>query len=146
MNNVKCFSDVTLSFENEDDTIRKWTLLLAENGGGKSTLLKAIALVTGGSDAIADLLTEPSDWIRYNTQGCEISAVLVTTEGKEHKLLLRIEPKDTRTDVILKNEKSLGWLDNTLKQNDSDYFVLGLARPGAQYGKWSANKDIGIHK
>ncbi|MXY27046.1 AAA family ATPase [Candidatus Poribacteria bacterium] len=126
LNNVKCFSDVTLSFENEDDTIRKWTLLLAENGGGKSTLLKAIALVTGGSDAIADLLPEPSDWIRYNTQGCEISAVLVTTEGKEHKLRLRIAPKDTRSDVILKNEKSLGWLDDTLKQNDSDYFVLGF--------------------
>ena len=126
LNNVKCFSDITLSFENEDDTIRKWTLLLAENGMGKSTLLKAIALVTGGSDAIADLLTEPSDWIRYNTQGCEISAVLVTTEGKKHELRLQIEPKDTRSDVILKNEKSLGWLDDTLKQNDSDYFVLGF--------------------
>lgn len=126
LNNVKCFPDVTLSFENEDDTIRKWTLLLAENGGGKSTLLKAIALATGGSDAIADLLTEPSDWIRYNTQSCEISAVLVTTEGKEHELRLRIEPKDTRADVIRKNEKSLGWLDDTLNRNDSDYFVLGF--------------------
>ena len=126
LNNVKCFSDIALSFESENGDIRKWTLLLAENGMGKSTLLKAIALVTGGSDAIADLLTEPSDWMRYNTQGCEISAVLVTTEGKEHELRLRIEPKDTRSDVILKNEKSLGWLDDTLKQNDSDYFVLGF--------------------
>lgn len=43
MNNVKCFSDIALSFEDERDDIRKRTLLLAENGMGKSTLLKAIA-------------------------------------------------------------------------------------------------------
>ena len=65
LNNVKCFSDIDLSFEGEDGDIRKWTLLLAENGAGKSTLLKAIALATAGSDAIADLLGDPSDWIRY---------------------------------------------------------------------------------
>ena len=77
LNNVKCFSDIDLSFEDENGDIRKWTLLLAENGMGKSTLLKAIGLVTAGSDAIADLLGEPSDWIRSETRGCEISAVLV---------------------------------------------------------------------
>ena len=38
LNNVKCFSDIDLSFEGEDGDIRKWTLLLAENGVGKSTL------------------------------------------------------------------------------------------------------------
>ncbi|MDE0014704.1 MAG: hypothetical protein OXU51_00850 [Candidatus Poribacteria bacterium] len=38
LKNVKCFSDVALSFEDENGGIRKWTLLLAENGMGKSTL------------------------------------------------------------------------------------------------------------
>lgn len=74
LNNVKCFSDIALSLEDENGGIRKWTLLLAENGMGKSTLLKTIALVTGGSDAITDLLREPSDWIRSKTQRCGISA------------------------------------------------------------------------
>ncbi len=126
LNNVKCFSDIDLSFEGEDGDIRKWTLLLAENGAGKSTLLKAIALATAGSDAIADLLGEPSDWIRYKTQRCEISAFLVTTEGKEREIHLRIEPKDTRADVIVKNKQSLAWLDDALNQKKRDYFVLGF--------------------
>ena len=126
LNNVKCFSDIALSFEDERDDIRKRTLLLAENGMGKSTLLKAIALVTGGSDAIADLLDEPSDWIRYKTQGCEISAVLVTTEGKEREIRLQIAPKDTRADVIVKNKQNLAWLDSALNRGDGDYFVLGF--------------------
>ena len=126
LNNVKCFSDIALSFEDEHGDIRKRTLLLAENGMGKSTLLKAIALVTGGSDAIADLLDEPSDWIRYKTQGCEISAVLVTTEGKEREIRLRIAPQDTRADVIVKNKQSLAWLDEVLNRKNGDYFVLGF--------------------
>ena len=126
LNNVKCFSDITLSFENERGDIRKRTLLLAENGMGKSTLLKAIALVTGGSDAIADLLDEPSDWIRYKTQGCEISAVLVTIEGKEREIRLQISPKDTRADVIVKNKQSIAWLDDALNYKKEDYFVLGF--------------------
>lgn len=126
LNNVKCFSDIALSFEDEDGNIRKWTLLLAENGMGKSTLLKAIALVTGGSDAIADLLGEPSDWIRYKTQGCEISAVLVTNEKEERKINLRIEPEDTRADVIVRNKENLAWLDEALNRRNRDYFVLGF--------------------
>ena len=126
LNNVKCFSDIALSFEDENGDIRKRTLLLAENGMGKSTLLKAIALITGGSDAIADLLEEPSDWIRYKAQKCEISAVLVTKEREERKISLRIEPKDTRADVIVKNKQRLAWLDDALNYKKEDYFVLGF--------------------
>ena len=126
LNNVKCFSDSALSFESEDGDIRKWTLLLAENGAGKSTLLKAIALVTAGSDAITDLLGEPSDWIRYKAQHCEISAVLVTNQKEERKINLRIAPKDTRADVIVKNRQSLAWLDKALNRENGDYFVLGF--------------------
>ena len=126
LNNVKCFSDIDLSFEGEDGDIRKWTLLLAENGAGKSTLLKAIALATAGSDAIADLLGDPSDWIRYKQQECEISVVLVTNEKEERKINLRIQPKDTRADVIVKNKQSLAWLDDALNQTKRDYFVLGF--------------------
>ncbi len=126
LNNVKCLSDIALSFENEDDSLRKWTLLLAENGAGKSTLLKAIALATSGSDAIADLLGEPSDWIRYKTRGCAISAVVVTEEGEEREIHLRIAPKDTRADVIVNNKWSLAWLDDALSQTEPNYFVLGF--------------------
>lgn len=126
LNNVKCFSDISLSFEDENSEIRKWTLLLAENGTGKSTLLKAIALATGGSDAIADLLDEPSDWIRYKAQNCEISAVLVTKEREEQTINLRIESTDTRADVIVRNKKSLAWLDDSLNRKNNDFFVLGF--------------------
>ena len=154
LKNVKCFSDITLSFESENDSIqsfknendisrsfkdenndiRKWTLLLAENGMGKSTLLKAIALVTGGSDAIVDLLGESSDWIRDGQQNCEISALLVPKkeeEGEEredHEIHLTIEQGDTPDQVVEKNEEEFAWFDSTenKEEEDRNYFVLGF--------------------
>ena len=126
LNNVKCFSDIALSFERENGDVRKWTLLLAENSVGKSTLLKTIALITGGSDAITELLEKPADWIRYDTQACEISAVLGTTEGKEREIRLQLAAEDTLADVIRKNEQNLAWLDKALKGKNEDYFVLGF--------------------
>ena len=127
LNNVKCFSDIFLSFENENGDIRKWTLLLAENGSGKSTLLKAIALVTSGSDAITDLLGNPSDWVRYKTQVCEISAVLVTTEGKEREIRLQIASEDTRPDVIKKtNRVSLGLMTRSKRKRDTTLYSVSV--------------------
>ena len=135
LKNVKCFSDITLSFESENDSIRsfenengsirKWTLLLAENGMGKSTLLKAIALATSGTDAIADLLEESSDWVRYGKRNCEISALLTTKEEEEREIRLIIDRRDTPEQVVERNEKDLAWLDST-EEEDRNYFVLGF--------------------
>lgn len=142
LKNVKCFSDITLSFENENDgtqsfksdkdndysrsfvdNVRKWTLLLAENGMGKSTLLKAIAFVTSGRDAITELLGESSDWIRSGEQYCEIYAVLVAKRDEEHEILLKIERGATPEQVIERNKEALTWFKN---EEDRDYFVLGF--------------------
>lgn len=128
LKNVKCFDELSLSFEEEAQagTIRQWTLLLGENGTGKSTLLKAIALVTSGSEALSDLLTEPSDWIQYGEKECVISAVLLTKEMEEKKITLSIQQEHSRLDAIIHNKESLQWLDEALKQSPEDYFLVGF--------------------
>ena len=45
---------------------------------------------------------------------------------KNEKISLRIEPKDTRADVIVKNKQSLAWLDDALNTEKVAYFVLGF--------------------
>lgn len=64
LKNFRGFSDIALPFI-EDGTKnatkpRKTTILLGENGLGKSSLLKAIGLVTSGRDALAEVVGEPS--------------------------------------------------------------------------------------
>jgi energy-coupling factor transporter ATP-binding protein EcfA2 len=46
LQNIKCFEDVTLEFPVRDGSYAGWNVILGENGRGKSTLLRSIALST----------------------------------------------------------------------------------------------------
>ncbi|MBM3525223.1 MAG: DUF2813 domain-containing protein, partial [Alphaproteobacteria bacterium] len=54
------------------DETRRWTVLLGENGCGKSTVLKAIGLLMAGSEALPDLLGVPDQWIRNTAKRARI--------------------------------------------------------------------------
>lgn len=135
--NFKCFEDLELSFSHEDGSIRKWTLLLGENGVGKSNLLQAIALITAGSNALGDLINNPADWIQYKKSFCEIQATLVTKEGQERELKLHIKRKDNLSQIIIQNKDSLKLIDAAIENADRNYFVIGYGaarRLNAQVG------------
>ena len=44
LQNIKCFEDVTLAFPVRDGNYGGWNVILGENGRGKSTLLRSVAL------------------------------------------------------------------------------------------------------
>lgn len=135
LKNFRCFSNHELSFVDDDlgnnkKNIRKTTILLGDNGTGKSNLLKAIGLVTAGRDALAELLDEPESWIQVGKEFCQIDAVLRTAEGKEQHVFLRIKKKDTVTKVLDRARESLTALDESLEHTNRNYFVLayGVSR------------------
>ncbi len=97
--NFKGFDDLRFSFTQENGEVRKHTILLGENGTGKSNLLKAIALVTASPDAISELLKQPNEWIKQGETTCRIYAT--TTDGRELKLAWSLGDKPT--DIIRKN-------------------------------------------
>jgi AAA15 family ATPase/GTPase len=43
LKNIRTFGEVNLNFENEDGTLPQWSIILGDNGIGKSTLLHSIA-------------------------------------------------------------------------------------------------------
>jgi predicted ATP-binding protein involved in virulence len=122
--NFKCLTDIELSFEKNKSTNRKWTLILGENGTGKSNLLKAIALVTAGSNALGELIGNTDSWIRNGEKSCSIIAVLETKKGEERSISLKINQGDTLSNIISINKESLHLIDEALENAKRNYFVV----------------------
>ncbi|GHF58732.1 putative ATPase [Deinococcus metalli] len=122
--NLRSLEQLELSFD-AGGKPRKWTLLLAENGTGKTTLLRAIALVTAGSDALAGLLGDIDSWVRNGAQRAKIEAQIATADGETRDIALTIERGDTLASLLSRNQDSIVLLDDALKHADRNYFVVG---------------------
>ena len=122
--NLRSLEQLELSFESAGKP-RKWTLLLAENGTGKTTLLRAIALVTAGSDALAGLLGDIDSWIRNGAEHATIEAQLATADGQTRDIALNLHRGDTLATLLNRNRDSIALLDAALGKADRNYFVVG---------------------
>lgn len=127
LENFRNIDSMKLSFDNEDekDPIRQWTIVLGENGTGKSSILKAIALVIIGRDALAELIGKPDDWIKYGKDHCEITAIIVTKENEKRDIRLRINRGDSLSEVLKINEESLQSIDGAIEHATRNYFIVG---------------------
>lgn len=126
LHNFKNLPNVQLSFvvSNEIE-IRKWTFILGENGTGKSSVLKAIALITAGSDALGEILGDADEWIRYGESSCKIEATLVNAEKEERNISIEINRGDTLKQIIRRSYESLEEIDSALRYAKRNYFIVG---------------------
>jgi predicted ATP-binding protein involved in virulence len=126
--NVRSLQDFEMEFtqdKEEKGSIRKWSLLLGYNGTGKSTILKAIALVLSGSNALPHLLGDPGSWIRNKKKQCNILVKVVTKKNEERTISLTINKGDHLKDILQNNTDSLAELDNALEHTERNYFITG---------------------
>ena len=125
--NCRSLSDIEIDFTSTNQSVRtrKWTVLVGENGTGKSTLLKAIGLLTVGSSGLPLVLGEPRSWVRLGKKECRIQGTLVTKDGKTRQVALTIGRDDSLSDVIKRNDNSLHLLDRAIEREEINYFVVG---------------------
>ncbi|MFN8354067.1 MAG: AAA family ATPase [Spirosomataceae bacterium] len=124
LQNFKCLSAIDLSLEKSALENRKWTIILGENGTGKSNVLKAIALITAGSNALGELLGNSDNWINYNEASCTISVELATKKGEERRISLHLNRGDTLSRIISNNQESLQLIDSAIENAERNYFVV----------------------
>jgi energy-coupling factor transporter ATP-binding protein EcfA2 len=105
--------------------LRQRTVLLGDNGCGKSTALQAIGLVLAGSKALPELLKEPAQWVRLGKKEGRIQAVLVTREGAEREISLTLRPEWNLRQTLAKNEAGLSAIDDALVDSAGNFFTLG---------------------
>lgn len=123
--NFRNIEELEFSFANRNGSIRPMTLLLGENGTGKSGLLKAIAIITAGSNALGDILSDIDSYIKYGTDNASILAVLVNKKGEERHLELNFKKGDHLKELISRSYETLDEIDDALEYTDRNYFVVG---------------------
>ncbi|MFN0052992.1 MAG: AAA family ATPase [Planctomycetales bacterium] len=126
IHNLRSIKDLRLAFESPDGTTRKWTLILGENGCGKSTVLRAAALLFAGSDALPHLLGHDVDsWIRYGAEEARISAALMTADGESREVTLRLPRGASVSRLFDINKETLAQLDAAISYADRNYLTMG---------------------
>lgn len=125
LENVRSIKYLDLPFSTEDDETRKWTFVLGENGTGKSTVLRSIALLLAGTEALPELLVNTDSWIRNRTQSCRLFATLVTAQGKERDIEISMRRGDGIKDVFKRNRELLDLLDQAISHTERNYFTVG---------------------
>src|SRR5437899_459774 len=90
LKNVRSIENFELTFSTAAGRCRQWTILLGENGAGKSTVLRSIALALAGSDGLPELLVDQDRWIRRGEREAQICADLITAEGERRQVALRL--------------------------------------------------------
>jgi predicted ATPase len=124
LRNFKCLADIELSFDAGAGVNRKWTIILGENGTGKSNLLKAIALVTAGSNAIGELIGDVDSWIRIGQTSCSVTAVLETKKGEQRRIELVLNRGEQLRTISANNSEALQLIDEAIDHASRNYFVV----------------------
>jgi predicted ATPase len=124
LQNFKCLTKFEIDFEVTPSRNRPWTLILGENGTGKSNLLKAIALITCGSNALGEILGDADSWITLDKPHCTIKAWLMTKKGEERVISLKIKRGYSLSRLITTNQEALHLIDDAIENAERNYFVV----------------------
>ena len=126
LTNIRCFKEAFVDFDLPGGEIRKWTVFTGENGTGKSTILKSIALVLAGSDALAELIGDPDSWISGGMESGEIKAEIETATGKKKDIKLILKRGEGLSKVIERSSKTLKLLNDALEHTSRSYLTIGF--------------------
>lgn len=125
LENIRCFKHAEIDFDRAGGDNRKWTVLLGENGTGKSTVLRSIALVTAGSDALFELVGDPDDWIGQFGDTARIVAEVETKSEKLRELTLEFIRGEGASPFVSRSMKTVDRLNDALEHTTRNYQVFG---------------------
>ncbi|MBK7847489.1 MAG: AAA family ATPase [Zoogloea sp.] len=134
LKNIRGFENLEFDLCRGDAKYAGWTVFTGDNGAGKSSLLKAIAVALTGRDVARSLQPSFHRWIREGA------------ENQESKIELMIVPEKGTDEFSEKGQTAYKKFPAIviLKSNEKDTSIESSGGPGskkslAQRGLWSAN-------
>jgi energy-coupling factor transporter ATP-binding protein EcfA2 len=133
LENVKGLEQLDFKFERSSKDLAGWTVITGDNGSGKTSLLKAIALALVGPDAARSLQPSLKGWIR-NPFDAAVIAVEIIADEKDRFAKGRPYKKPFWSELLLSKSKGP---EVTL---DVGKKYRGKGR-GPAHGPWTENPD-----
>ncbi len=129
LRNVRSIKELELDFSSPDDStkIRQWTLLLAENGTGKTCVLRSIGLLLAGFWAsVPNLMADIDSWIRNGASEALMEVVIDKIKGGTLTISLRLNRGMNANEFFKHNAEALGLIDSFGKNSETvRCFVAG---------------------
>jgi len=129
LKNVRCYEHLDMSFldfdKNEQEIGRARTIILGNNGTGKSTILRSIALLLSGSSALGELIGNPDKWIKHGENSCNIKATFNAANGEKRHIELMFKKGDELSQIIDRNRESLSQLESSFEYTNRNYLTIG---------------------
>ena len=107
--NIKCFKEIEIPFEFVGGGARNWSLLVGDNGQGKTTILRSLAMGLCDEDGAASLLPSlHGEFLRWNKKEGSIEICLEDSGGKKYTIrtCIRLEGnKETISQDIFRGDR-----------------------------------------
>jgi energy-coupling factor transporter ATP-binding protein EcfA2 len=106
--NVRAFEDLEISLASAKEAAATWTLFTGENGTGKTTLLRCIAMGLSGETGASGLLSELyGEWLRDYSKPAEVTLELEELNGARTKHVVTTKVSHTPSgEYNVKQQKS----------------------------------------
>lgn len=92
LRNIKCFKDIELSFEDNEGGVKSWSLIVGDNGQGKTTILRSLAAGLCDKEGASGLLLELyGEFLRRGEKQGSIEVCLKNDEGEQYTIRTSIK-------------------------------------------------------
>jgi hypothetical protein len=109
LTNIRCFREVELDFRGEAGA-RRWAILLGDNGVGKTTLLRGIALgLCSSTGAVAYMEALKGELLRRDTDEGTILVELASADEPEQIVWSKLTLSRTTRGVVMEQSLSEGF-------------------------------------
>jgi predicted ATPase len=143
--NLRSIRDLDISFVGRNDAPRKWTYLLGENGTGKSSVLRSLALALAGSEAAAELIGDPNDWIKLGCDEARIEVEFAKADGEQRRSTLHLTRGTSPLEFVDRNRADLQQIDAAIAKSARNYFVVGYGVTRRPQGSRVSFSEIGSY-
>ncbi len=91
LENIRCFKNIELSFEDNEGSVKDWSLIVGDNGQGKTTILRSLAAGLCDKEGASALLLELYGFLRQGAKRGSIEICLEDEDSKKYTIKTKIE-------------------------------------------------------